>query len=416
MTAAARAGLGPRADAMTLLGAWQRGMRKNMTALQWLAPSMARDGLIKNHEWIQPACAAAVGLFTEPRLHLPATFLAALSPYAIDYIKQAPALVVAATWDARLIYRKQRLRVAKQFIAACGHGPRLNELMKAYGLATPLRVLSGQVLRYSDWGALKALSTMPATALAQCIPGSPEGQRRWLDAIERWREHMWRHCRDEQLLLAWAAANLGDGSHRRGITDVADFASHNRATFNTRWSFAQAKAASDQWHAQILRRPFGLAALSPDWQVKIDYAPLPSQVELDGFGFHALQTREDIFIEGDRMHHCVRTYADRVAKGHSRLYSVRRGDQRIATLELWPVGSLPNSQTPYVLAQLKGPCNAKPPAVVAAAVTAFVDRANRIALSRSNPQPTVDPQLLQARRAILEACLVRVARRGRAAA
>jgi PcfJ-like protein len=391
-------------------------MRKDMTALQWLAPSMARDGLIKNCEWIEPACAAAVALFSDPRLHLPATFLAALGPYAVDYIKQAPALVVAATWDARLIYRKQRLRVAKDFIAACGHGPRLNELLKRYGLATPLRALSGQVLRHGDWGVLRALSGIPATTLAQSIPTADDGQRRWLDAIQRWREHMRRHCRDEQLLLAWAAANLADVGSRRGIGDVADFASHNRATFNTRWSFAQAKAASDRWHAEVLRRPFGIAALSPDWRVKIDYSPLPAQVEVGGLTFLALQTREDIFIEGDRMHHCVRTYADRVAKGHSRLYSVRRGDQRIATLELWPTGSLPLAQTPFVLAQLKGPCNAKPPQAVVSAANAFVDRANSIALARSGASSAIDPQLQEARQAIHDACLARVAGRGRAAA
>ena len=71
-------------------------MRKDMTALQWLAPSMARDGLIKNSAWIPPACEAAVALFGDSRLHLPATLLAALNPYAIDYIRQAPALVTAA--------------------------------------------------------------------------------------------------------------------------------------------------------------------------------------------------------------------------------------------------------------------------------------------------------------------------------
>ena len=98
-------------------------MRKDMTALQWLAPSMARDGLIRNSEWIPQACDTAVGLFADNRLHLPATLLAALSPFAIDYIKQAPALVLAAAWDARLIYRKERLRVAHRFIAASGSDP-----------------------------------------------------------------------------------------------------------------------------------------------------------------------------------------------------------------------------------------------------------------------------------------------------
>ena len=385
-------------------------MRKDMTALQWLAPSMARDGLIKNSEWIPRACDTAVDLFSDKRLHLPATLLAALSPFAIDYIKQAPVLVLAAAWDARLIYRKERLRVAHRFIAACGHGPRLNELMKTYGLAPPLRALSGRVLRHDHWGVLKALSSIPATALAQSIPKWPDDQRKWLESVERWRTHMGRLFRNGDLFLAWAAANLGDGRVRRGTIDVADFAGNNRAAFNTRWNFAQAKAASDRWHAEIARRPFGLAATAADWKVAIDYAPLPSYVEVDGFTFHALQTREDIFVEGERMHHCVRTYADRVARGLSRLYSVRQGGKRAATLELRK-----STGSKYALAQLKGPCNARPPLPVARAVFTFLDKANEIVRSRS-AEPAegdgarrCDPQLLQVRQRIHHVCLAWIA-------
>jgi len=391
-------------------------MRKDMTALQWLAPSMARDGLIKNSAWIPPACEAAVGLFSDSKLHLPATLLAALNPFAIDYIKQAPALVVAAAWDARLIYRKERLRVAHRFIAACGHGPRLNELMKAYGLAPPLRALSGRALRHDHWGVLKALASIPATALAQSIPKSPDEQRKWLDAIARWRMYMWQRTRNVELFLPWATANLGDGRFGRSLTDVADFAGNNPAAFNTRWTFAQARAASTRWHAEILRRPFGIAATAADWQAKIDYAPLPMQLEVAGFTFHALQTREDIFVEGERMHHCVRTYADRVARGLSRLYSVRQGGVRLATLELWPAEPPGSSVPRYALVQLKGPCNVRPPAAVATAVAAFLDKANEIAQRRSrepivadDARAPVDLQLLQARQRIHHACLLRIA-------
>jgi hypothetical protein len=393
-------------------------MRKDMTALQWLAPSMARDGLIKNSAWIPPACEAAVGLFSDHGLHLPATLLAALNPFAIDYIRQAPALVVAAASGARLIYRKERMRVAHRFIAASGHGPRLNELLRSYGLAPPLRALSGPALRHDHWGVLKALSSIPATALAQSIPKSPDEQRKWLDDIARWRMYMWQHSRNVEQFFAWAAANLPDSTARRNLAEVADFAGNNRALFNTRWSFAQAKAASDRWHAEIARRPFGLAALAADWRVRIDYAPLPSHLQVDGFAFHALQTREDIFIEGQAMHHCVRTYADRVAKGLSRLYSVRRGDVRVATLELWPAARPGSAMPRYALTQLKGPCNARPRPAVASAVAAFVDKANEIVLARSGELivaavagPPADPQLLQARRRIHGACLARVGRR-----
>ena len=69
---------------------------KEMTALQWLAPSMARDGLLKNGDWVLPAAAEAEKMFSDAQLHLPAQFLAALNKFALDYIRQAPVLVVAA--------------------------------------------------------------------------------------------------------------------------------------------------------------------------------------------------------------------------------------------------------------------------------------------------------------------------------
>jgi hypothetical protein len=117
------------------------------------------------------------------------------------------------------------------------------------------------------------------------------------------------------------------------------------------------------------------------------------------------------------MHHCVRTYADRVARGQSRLYSVHQSGGRVATLELRKSGG---SSTPkYALVQLKGPCNARPPLAVAKAVFIFLDKANEIVRSRSGEpaegdgaRRPVDPQLLQVRQRIHHVCLAWIASQG----
>ena len=338
---------------------------------------MARDGLIKNSEWALPAAAEGATFFRDPDLHLPAQFLAVLNRFAIDYIRQAPALVVAATYGKRLVYRNDRLEVGKRFIAACERGLRLAALMQSYGLAPQLRALSGKAIRHNQWDLLKALSTIPASALAQSIPTLPGEQQEWLQCLERWRSHMGRHFHNRDLFLAWAAANVRDGQARRSATDIADFAGHNRTTFNTRWNFRQAQAASQRWHIELARRPFAAASNRVDWTELIDYAPLPSQLEIDGFTFHALQTREAIWDEGARMHHCVRLYADKVAKGSSRIYSVRQAGQRVATLELARTTRTGSAPHKYVLAQLKGPRNSQPSAPTATAVAAFVTQVNQ---------------------------------------
>jgi hypothetical protein len=337
---------------------------KDMSAFQWLAPSMVRDGLIKNSAWIPPACEKAVSLFSDPALLLPASFLAALSKFAIDYIEQAPVLVLAVTGGANLAQRKERLRVARRFAAACSTGPRLSKLMKAYGLAPQLRALSGLALRQSHRPILKILSTIPPSTLAQRIAKSPEEQRIWLEHVL----HTSFWYSSERRFVAWAAVNFSDEESWSCVSDLADFIRNNRSAFNWRWNFAQAKAASDRWHGELADIPYG-GYMPPDWRKPIDYAPLPPHVEIDGFAFHALRTREDLWIEGAEMHHCVRTYADRVVNGSSRIYSVRQCGQRVATLEL----VCSRSRAPkFELGQLKGPCNARPPLAIASAAKAFV--------------------------------------------
>jgi len=44
--------------------------QKEMTTLQWLAPSMVRDGLLKNGDWVLSAAAEAEKIFTDTELKL----------------------------------------------------------------------------------------------------------------------------------------------------------------------------------------------------------------------------------------------------------------------------------------------------------------------------------------------------------
>jgi hypothetical protein len=118
------------------------------------------------------------------------------------------------------------------------------------------------------------------------------------------------------------------------------------------------------------------------------------------------------------MHHCVRTYADRVARG-CRAFTpcakaAARGD----------AGAQESRAVRSFRAQIRsdaaeGACNAKPPAPVATAVAAFIDKANEIVLNRSrepsvagDARPAVDPHLLQARQKIHGVCLAWIASQG----
>ena len=358
----------------------------------------------KEQRVIPGACDTAVGLFADKRLHLPATLLAALSPYAIDYIKQAPALVLAAAWDARLIYRKERLRVAHRFIAASGHGPRLNELMKAYGLAPPLRALSGRVLRHEHWGLLKALSSIPATALAQSVPKWPDDQRKWLESIERWRTHMGRLFRNGDLFWPGrqqtsAAAGLG------GTPSTLPISPATIAPRSTRDGISLRPRPHPS--AGMPRSPAGRSGLPPwpptgRWRSTCaaaivcgdQWLRVPCAANARG---HLHRGREDAPL---RAHLCGPRCERAVAPllGAARRWA--RGNS----------GALQHEAVRFFHAQVRaGPaeralqCQAS--AAVATAVTAFVDKANEIVRSRSgeptvvgDARPPVDPQLLRVRR------------------
>lgn len=361
------------------MGAFVRVMQKQkeMTTLHWLAPSMVRDGLLKNGDWVMPAAAEAEKLFNDADLKLPAQFLVALNRFALDYIKQAPVLVVVATEGKNLLRREDRVEVGRRFIAACESGTKLGALMQSYQIAPQLRSVSAKVVRRDQSEILRSLSSMlPASPLAQAIPKQPEEQRFWLQSLYWWRSHMGRHFHNRNLFLDWAAMHIRDERARASATDVADFAGRNRETFNLDWTFQQALAATQRWHGELAsRRPIAEASRA-DWRTIIDYAPLPTLYETDGIEFHALQTREALYQEGARMHHCVRLYSDKVACGNSRIYSLRSGGQMIATLELVRTSRAAATKNTYRLTQLKGPHNSNPGDAAWQATATFLSMVN----------------------------------------
>lgn len=361
---------------------------KEMTALQWLAPSMARDGLLKNGDWVLPAAAEAEKMFSDAQLHLPAQFLAALNKFALDYIRQAPVLVVAAAHGRQLLRRQDRVEVGQRFIAACENGTKLGKLLESYQLAPQLRALSARAVRHDQRDMLVALSAMvPASPLSQAIPKRPDEQLAWLRSLQWWRAHMGRHFRNKDLLLDWAAINVRDDQARRCATDVADFAGRNRERFNLDWNFQQALAATQRWHGEIaLHRPIAEAS-RPDWRTVIDYAPLPSQFEVDDIAFVALQTREALHQEGARLHHCVRLYSDKVARGSSRIYSVRQAGVQTATLEIVRTSRAGAATHKFRLAQLKGPRNINPSEAIWKATTHFLATVNKTPMTAAPDAP-----------------------------
>jgi hypothetical protein len=362
----------------------RRGTSTGKTFFDWIQPSMAADGLIVSAPWQAEHAAVAAAEFTDPVLKQAAAVLAALHPHVLDYIGQAPVLVLAAAGEDRvdLRLRETRLKLASRFIAA-GAFHRLPHILRAYGLVPPLRRLAGGPLKLAHHGLLPLLAAVPEARLAQVIPATAEQQRTWLQCLENLYQRRWARRASRDRFLVWTAANICTPEARRGAGDLADWAMFASERFDPAMTYEQARAASARWHEEHAAHRRSLAAVlaATAGAHTVDYAPLPAAIEVEGLHFRALCSAADLEDESARMHHCVRSYWRYVARGQSYIYSIRYGDARVATLELHRQRITRYTAAPLAIAQLKGPYNACPPEEVARATTRFVEIANACAIA-----------------------------------
>ncbi|MEO1694422.1 MAG: PcfJ domain-containing protein, partial [Pseudomonadota bacterium] len=288
-------------------------------ALTWVAPSCEHRSLALRFPWMPVACAEAMALIDDETLHGRAAVMAATHQAAIDYIAQAPVLVLAAAGTSDLALLHTREAVAERFRGFVRRRPQLRDMIRAFGIAPQLRRLRGDAIVRDDTRLLGSLSAIQPSRLAQIIPTSRDEQRAWLDSAHHWRRTAKRVTRNATEIVAWAAANRCDQHDKNLATELVDFAWHTRATFDRRWTFAEAQAACERWHDAYAAEMADLQYSAAENSEVADYGTLPAFHLADGYTFIALQTRKAIFDEGCAMHHCVATYVDRVFAQRCRL-------------------------------------------------------------------------------------------------
>jgi hypothetical protein len=112
---------------------------------------------------------------------------------------------------------------------------------------------------------------------------------------------------------------------------------------------------SADWHEAVANNFDGPNSAFPD--------PWYPAVRLGDYEILPIEDGASLYREGTAMHHCVGTYSDEVQRGNLYIYSIRRNDERVATL------ALGRHNGRACLQQIRGPCNTEPPkAIVATAV------------------------------------------------
>jgi PcfJ-like protein len=129
--------------------------------------------------------------------------------------------------------------------------------------------------------------------------------------------------------------------------------------FSPDMSVNTVRTESELWHEAIAK------CKVPKSKYKIP-APWYPAGQVNGYRIVPLDNAEKLWKEGRAMHHCAGSYDYRVAAGDCYIYSVRRGNKRMATVELV------RDQGKVRPRQMRAACNAKPPKAVRIAVMKWI--------------------------------------------
>jgi hypothetical protein len=198
-----------------------------------------------------------------------------------------------------------------------------------------------------------------------------------------WEQRLWLRpfmCpsinTDDPDFALWIARNILKIGNRirpvieslRDVRDWVDEVKRERPRcisrrFSPDMSWATVQRENNLWHEAVAK------CKSSRSRYKIPAPWLPTG-HANGFRIVPLDSAKKLWKEGRVMHHCVASYDRRVAKGVCYIYSVRQGDERIATVELVRI----NGQVRP--AQIRGRHNAQPSKEVCKAVRKWLLESN----------------------------------------
>lgn len=232
-------------------------------------------------------------------------------------------------------------------------GRPLREVAAAVGLPLCFKRIApescGRKLPYVPWDG------DAGRRLGAHIPKDANGAARWLLAVSLCGST----C--HQRFAVWVAQQTKLFEQRwvgeQALLPLAMYAWHGSSNhapealrpeqrWTARMNLRSAATAAAAWVRQLrLHAELGTAGVSDAWV---------RPASCFGHEFVALTTPQALLDEARAMHNCVDIYGSAIASGTCRLFSMRRGGRRLATIEIRP----DSTGTRYVVAQMKGWANA----------------------------------------------------------
>jgi hypothetical protein len=230
--------------------------------------------------------------------------------------------------------------------AGCGEAIKLVKDGRPMLEAAAVAGLPGWTRRLPPEAFTETLAGVPASEEFGCrivnsIPGKPAVTAMWL----RWVLSGTAACGESfALWLAKQTIYQADDAGKMPLLPLAAYAWFSRADEGPAHGLI-----GKPWHGNMR---FGAAVEAcQDWleRVILDYCHdgglrsggwFKTQ-KVCGYRFTPLLAPDDLREEGEMMRNCVATYIPKAARGDCLIYSIRRGGQRVATLEAGPRGGRP---------------------------------------------------------------------------
>ena len=316
---------------------------------------------------------------------------AALSRRALQLVDTFPLAALATyTQDCSLLWLRRTPVSHQQFMSEQAHrcqdakrlverGARLRDVAAALGLPLALRHIKPGVVHHV---VEKGLVLVQHPELLQWMPASTSAARLWLKSVG----YAFRQCGVDY--ARWVARHEPEMPRQQVVDSVMDVADWVRANQDPDPDNDQFDWRADRPERQFITRRFtpamGLKAAleaSHDWHEAVATnadctgGPLPPAwypaAKVGAFEITPVETAMDLFREGQAMHHCVSSYADRIRDGSCCVFSVRQNGERVATVSLIRHdghGCMVCHDGKISIDQISGPCNTDPPKAVMTAV------------------------------------------------
>ena len=304
-----------------------------------------------------------------------------------DLAETFPALLFALSTGYGCAARRGR-----SFDLVCRGAP-LRHAAEALGLPWWLRKLPPQAFT-------EPLPTFPAgedysLRISSFIPRAPEATAHWLRRVAQaqagagseyalwiarqaelvsWPEDLF------DLMAAWAWY-----SQRPGLVGYRLL----RRPWDADMSFKRAREELGAWRQRLRLSEYLGTGIETPWLADGTVA---------GFKFVALRTIEDFISESAALDNCLDQYADQLNAGQSAIFSIRKGERRVACVE---IGLHGEEVTMPTIVQLRAARNRRAPPEVWQATFAWLggQRLEPLSPERHAPKPT---KRVQARRRLWE--------------